>query len=92
MRLTVLTELDINRAESCAKRLQKEFEREFETVGACRDILTKCGGDQAEVAEETKVEDAENPQEVELEPGELPPGVFGEISFTVSATQKPFGG
>ena len=35
-------ELDINRAESYAKRLQKEFEREFETVGVCNDILTVC--------------------------------------------------
>ena len=39
-------ELDINRAESYAKRLQKEFEREFETVGLCNDILTVCNGDE----------------------------------------------
>ena len=38
-------ELDINRAESYAKRLQKEFEREFETVGLCNDILTVCNED-----------------------------------------------
>merc|ERR1711997_827360 len=46
-RQTFLTtiELDINRAESCAKRLQKEFEREFETVGLCNDILTVCNED-----------------------------------------------
>ena len=38
-------ELDINRAESYAKRLQKEFEREFETVGLCNDILNVCNED-----------------------------------------------
>ena len=32
-------ELDINRAESYGKRLQHEFEREFETLGMCKDIV-----------------------------------------------------
>lgn len=46
-------ELDINRAESYAKRLQKEFEREFETVGVCNDILTVCNdeGDEGGVTQ-----------------------------------------
>ena len=31
---------DINRAESYGKRMQKEFEREYETVGICQDIIS----------------------------------------------------
>ena len=33
-------ELDINRAESYGKRLQRVFEREYETVGLCQNILS----------------------------------------------------
>ena len=47
-------ELDINRAESYAKRLQKEFEREFETVGLCYDILTVCNEDVSDKDEHGK--------------------------------------
>ena len=44
---------DINRAESYGKRMQKEFEREYETVGICQDIISAS----EEGEEEEKVEE-----------------------------------
>ena len=98
-------ELDINRAESYAKRLQKEFEREFETVGVCNDILTVCNDEGDDIQDDTKnpKEDTCNSNEkvsikppkpkMEEEPTELID--LGEHTFdsefSVSATKNPFG-
>lgn len=65
-------ELDINRAESYAKRLQKEFEREFETVGVCNDILTVCNdeGDEGDVTQvDTETTQLEICDKIEKESG-----------------------
>ena len=66
-------ELDINRAESYGKRLQKEFEREFETVVSCREIL----GEDDEEGLEDRVEGVKEGPCLEVtergdgEPGEV---------------------
>ena len=93
-RQTFLTtiELDINRAESCAKRLQKEFEREFETVGLCNDILTVCNEDLSDDHDDTEKElneeTCDNDDLINL--SDDPPD-FLQSNFSVSATQNPFG-
>ena len=60
-------ELDINRAESYNKKLQKEFDREFETVETCKSILSSsmdnlnlAEGDEKENEEEEEEEDEED--------------------------------
>ena len=93
-RQTFLTtiELDINRAESYAKRLQKEFEREFETVGLCNDILTVCNEDLSDDHDDTEKElneeTCDNDDLINL--SDDPPD-FLQSNFSVSATQNPFG-
>ena len=98
-------ELDINRAESYAKRLQKEFEREFETVGVCNDILTVCNDEGDDIQDDTnkpkvdtsnskeKVSSNDEPPEKEEDQKELID--LGEHNFdsefSVSATENPFG-
>ena len=100
-------ELDINRAESYAKRLQKEFEREFETVGVCNDILTVCNdeGDVTRVDTETTEVEICDKNEKESVNDQIDPGKkeeektelidLGEHNFdsefSVSATENPFG-
>ena len=93
-RQTFLTtiELDINRAESCAKRLQKEFEREFETVGLCNDILTVCNEDLSDDHDDTEKElNAETCDNDDLINLSDDPPDFLQSNFSVSATQNPFG-
>ena len=51
-------ELDINRAESYGKRLHIEFEREYETVGLCQNILS--ASEEEEAAEDSKQSDSQN--------------------------------
>ena len=98
-------ELDINRAESYAKRLQKEFEREFETVGLCNDILTVCneevetkdGSKDVETCDKEEISATISKMSETPEKGEKQEDLIdlGEPSFdsefTVSATENPFG-
>ena len=97
-------ELDINRAESYAKRLQKEFEREFETVGVCNDILTVCndegdeGGDtQVEICDKNEKESGNDQIEPEIKKEEEQTELIDlgehnfDSEFSVSATENPFG-
>ena len=92
-RQTFLTtiELDINRAESYAKRLQKEFEREFETVGLCNDILTVCNEELSNDSTEKELneENCDNDEADDLI--RLSDDDYQESHFSVSATQNPFG-
>ena len=100
-RQTFLTtiELDINRAESCAKRLQKEFEREFETVGLCNDILTVCNEDLSDddddnTEKELNEENCDNDKPadlINLSGDTPPPPEYLQEHFSISATQNPFG-
>ena len=90
-------ELDINRAESYAKRLQREFEREFETVGVCNDILTVCKDeiDDTENCDKDKQYSGNNPLKPEKEEGQqklidLEEHNF-DSEFSISATEIPFG-
>ena len=96
-RQTFLTtiELDINRAESTAKRLQKEFEREFETVGLCNDILTVCNeelsNDNDSTEKELNEENCDNDKD-DLNPlSDEDSSNYLQSNFSVSATQSPFG-
>lgn len=100
-------ELDINRAESYAKRLQKEFEREFETVGVCNDILTVCNDEGDDIQDDTnkpkvdtsnskeKVSSNDEPPQSEKEEDQKELIDLGEHNFdsefSVSATENPFG-
>ena len=97
-------ELDINRAESYAKRLQKEFEREFETVGVCNDILTVCNDEGEDNQDETlsketcdKDKEVSNTDTLELDKDEEPKELIDlgehnfDSEFSVSATENPFG-
>ena len=100
-RQTFLTtiELDINRAESCAKRLQKEFEREFETVGLCNDILTVCNEDLSDddddddnTEKELNEENCDkNDSAADLINLSDDPSDYLQSNFSISATQNPFG-
>ena len=90
-------ELDINRAESYAKRLQREFEREFETVGVCNDILTVCKDeiDDTENCDKDKQYSGNNPLKPEKKEGQrelidLEEQNF-DAEFSISATEIPFG-
>ena len=94
-------EIDINRAESYGKRLQIEFEKEYETFNLCQDILSACE------AEETKVESKQigknsdtsiKPEvsekddlEVHIDKNSLMSSEFVNTNFIISATQNPFG-
>ena len=51
-------ELDTNRAESHGKRLQIKFERELETAGICKDILS--ASEEEESKEKSKHDDIDN--------------------------------
>ena len=99
-------ELDINRAESYAKRLQKEFEREFETVGVCNDILTVCNDEGEDTQDDTetpsketcdKEKEVSNTDTLELDKDEEPKELIDlgehnfDSEFSVSATENPFG-
>ena len=90
-------ELDINRAESFGKRLQIEFQREYETVGLFQNIISD--SEEAETKEEitqcntlitasdeNDVDAADANENIELLPSDLL-----NTSFTISATQNPFG-
>ena len=102
-RQTFLTtiELDINRAESCAKRLQKEFEREFETVGLCNDILTVCNEDLSDDDDDDDDDNTEKELNEENCDNDKPsadlinlsddPSDYLQSNFSISATQNPFG-
>ena len=97
-RQTFLTtiELDINRAESTAKRLQKEFEREFETVGLCNDILTVCNEELSNDNDSTPCKEL-NEENCDNDKDDLNPlsdedtSNYLQSDFSVSATQSPFG-
>ena len=78
-------ELDINRAESYGKRLQKEFEREYETAGLCFNILSASGAEDGASRDKKEVENDN------LKDSFVPPNEFLTSAFTISATQNPFG-
>ena len=95
-------ELNINQAESYGKRLQIEFEREYETVGLCEDILSvsekeKCK-EKSERVDTNIVSSSESCQSKNVtasSEGYSINSVFANeflnTGFTVSATQNPFG-
>jgi len=101
-------ELDINRAESYGKRLQKEFEREYETVDLCQNILSASEEDDTNV-ENTDCDTKDTHDEVKKESKlsekchyvddagdkidvlSILPSQLLNASFTISATQNPFG-
>ena len=88
-------ELDINRAESYAKRLQKEFEREFETVGLCQDILSSCTEEKDDTKDEVESESLDKEPEKEKEKLVEDETNLEEVSdsyFKVTASNDPFGG
>ena len=88
-------ELDINRAESYAKRLQKEFEREFETVGLCQDILSSCTEEKDDTKEEVDSESLDKEPEKEKEKlveDETNLDKVSDSYFKVTASNDPFGG
>ena len=92
-------ELDTNRTESYGKRLQIKFERELETSGICKDILS--ASEEEESKEKSKHDDIDNVKSKLLEKVDYcDEGInimcsssreFLNTSFTVSATQNPFG-
>ena len=98
-------ELDINRAESYGKRLQKEFEREYETVGLCQNILSASEEDETYdenkhcdtkdatdvLSNESKLSEKCDDVDDKIDVLSILPSELLNPSFTISATQNPFG-
>ena len=96
-------ELDINRAESYGKRLQIEFEREYETVDLCQNILSaseeeeindenkKSDTDDTDKCNESNLSEKVNDVDDKIDMHSILPSELLSTSFTISATQNPFG-